>query len=674
MSEENKSVTEVDNVQNMDADLTVDVVRSLKSVSKEEFSWDEDELGYTSEERARLEVLYSGTLNVINEKQIVKGTVVIIGEKEVVLNIGFKSEGVVPISEFRDKPDLKPGDQVDVFLETVEDKKGQLVLSYKRANAMRTWDKIRAALDEDLTLEGIIRKRTKGGFVVDVEGVEAFLPGSQIDVKPVRDFDSYLGRKMEFKVVKINYPHDNVVISHKVLIEKDIEAQKGEILQNLEKGQVLEGTVKNMTNFGVFVDLGGLDGLLHITDISWGRINHPEEVLKLDDKINVVVLDFDDEKKRISLGLKQLQPHPWESLPETVVVGTKVKGKIVTVADYGLFVEVLPGVEGLVHVSEMSWSQHQKNPTELYKVGDEIEATVLSIDRDEHKMSLGLKQATEDPWLKVSDKYPVGSRHTGVVRSIITIGLIVELEEGVDGLVHISDLSWTKKIKHPSEFIKKDDPIEIVVTSLDVENRKMSLGHKQLFEDPWDTFETIFTVGSSHKGTLNKLIENGAVLELEYGVEGTVKKKDLTTPKGTAALKVGDTADFVVTEFQRDAKRIVLSHTRTWKEATAEEQAQEGIAAEKKSTSSASSSKPKAVKLPPVEKSTLGDIEGLAALKANLEAEEKGVAKTKAAKMTKTKVETIEAAPAEVTASVEEVLPAAEAAPAEGADEAPKAE
>jgi small subunit ribosomal protein S1 len=648
MSEENKSVTEVDHVQNMEADLTVDSVRSLKSVPSEEFSWDEDELGYSAEERARLEAVYSGTLNVISEKQIVKGTVVFIGDKEVVLNIGFKSEGVVPISEFRDKPDLKPGDQVDVFLETVEDKKGQLVLSYKRANAMRTWDKIRAALDEDLTLEGIIRKRTKGGFVVDVEGVEAFLPGSQIDVKPVRDFDSYLGRKMEFKVVKINYPHDNVVISHKVLIEKDIEAQKGEILQNLEKGQVLEGTVKNMTNFGVFVDLGGLDGLLHITDISWGRINHPEEVLKLDDKINVVVLDFDDEKKRISLGLKQLQPHPWDALPETIEVGSKVKGKVVTVADYGLFVEIQTGVEGLVHVSEMSWSQHQKNPTELYKVGDEIEATVLSIDRDEHKMSLGLKQATEDPWLKVAEKYPVGSRHSGVVRSIITIGLIVELEEGVDGLVHISDLSWTKKIKHPSEFIKKDDPIEIVVTSLDVENRKMSLGHKQLFEDPWDTFETIFTVGSSHKGTINKMIENGAVLELEYGVEGTVKKKDLTTPKGAPALKVGDTADFIVTEFQRDAKRIVLSHTRTWKEATAEEQAQEGAAAEKKS-----SSKPKAVKLPPVEKSTLGDIEGLAALKANLEAEEKGVAK-KASKAPKAKAE--------------------EAAPAEEAPEAPAAE
>lgn len=630
MSEENKSVTEAEHVQNMDADLTVDSVRSLKSVPSDTFSWDEDEQGYSAEERARMEALYSSTLNVINEKQIVTGTVVVIGEKEVVLNIGFKSEGVVPISEFRDKPDLKPGDQVDVFLETVEDKKGQLVLSYKRANAMRTWDKIRAALDEDLTLEGIIRKRTKGGFVVDVEGVEAFLPGSQIDVKPVRDFDSYLGRKMEFKVVKINYPHDNVVISHKVLIEKDIEAQKGEILQNLEKGQVLEGTVKNMTNFGVFVDLGGLDGLLHITDISWGRINHPEEVLKLDDKINVVVLDFDDEKKRISLGLKQLQAHPWDSLPETVVVGSKIKGKIVTVADYGLFVEVQPGVEGLVHVSEMSWSQHQKNPTELYKVGDEVEATVLSIDREEHKMSLGLKQATEDPWLKVSEKYPVGSRHTGVVRSIITIGLIVELEEGVDGLVHISDLSWTKKIKHPSEFIKKDDPIEVVVTSLDVDNRKMSLGHKQLFEDPWDTFETIFTVGSSHKGTINKMIENGAVLELEYGVEGTVKKKDLTTPKGAPALKVGDTADFIVTEFQRDSKRIVLSHTRTWKEATAEEVAQEGAAAEKKS-----SSKPKPVKLPPVEKSTLGDIEGLAALKANLEAEEKGAAKTKAAKATK---------------------------------------
>lgn len=640
MSEKNNSISEAETVQNGDAELTLDSVRSLKSVPADNFSWDDDE-GYTAEERARLEAVYAGTLSVISEKQIVAGTVVSIGEKEVVLNIGFKSEGVVPISEFRDKPDLKPGDSVDVFLETVEDKKGQLVLSYKRANAMRTWDKIRAALEEDLTLEGIIRKRTKGGFVVDVEGVEAFLPGSQIDVKPVRDFDSYLGRKMEFKVVKINYPHDNVVISHKVLIEKDIEAQKGEILQNLEKGQVLEGTVKNMTNFGVFIDLGGLDGLLHITDISWGRINHPEEVLKLDEKINVVVLDFDDEKKRISLGLKQLMPHPWESLPETVVAGSKVKGKVVTVADYGLFLEIQPGVEGLIHMSEMSWSQHLKNPTELYKVGDEIEATVLSIDRDEHKMSLGLKQASQDPWLLAPDKYTQGSRHQGIVRSIINVGLIVELEEGVDGLVHISDLSWTKKIKHPSEFIKKDDPIEVVVLSLDVENRRMSLGHKQLFEDPWDTFETIFTVGSTHKGTITKMIENGATLELEYGVEGFVKKKDLTTPKGTPALKVSDTADFVITEFQRDAKRIVLSHTRTWKEATPEEAADvvaaTTAAAEKKER------KPKAVKLPPVEKSTLGDIEGLAALKANLEAEEKGVAKTKAAKATKAEASETEA-------------------------------
>jgi len=647
MSEENKIITEAENIQNVEAELAGDNVRSLKTAPREEFSWDDEE-GYSPEERARLEEVYSGTLNVISEKQIVGGYVVSIGEKEVVLNIGFKSEGVVPISEFRDRPDLKPGDQVDVFLETVEDKKGQLVLSYKRANAMRTWEKIKAALEEDLTLEGVIRKRTKGGFVVDVEGVEAFLPGSQIDVKPVRDFDAYLGRKMEFKVVKINYPHDNVVISHKVLIEKDIEAQKGEILQNLEKGQVLEGTVKNMTNFGVFIDLGGLDGLLHITDISWGRINHPEEVLKLDEKINVVVLDFDDEKKRISLGLKQLQAHPWDSLPEDVVINSKVKGKVVTVADYGLFLEILPGVEGLIHMSEMSWSQHMKNPTELYKIGDEVEATVLSIDRDERKMSLGLKQASEDPWITAPEKYVVGSRHSGVVRSIINVGLIVELEEGVDGLVHISDLSWTKKIKHPSDFIKKDETIEVVVLSLDLENRRMSLGHKQMFEDPWDTFESIFVVGSTHKGTLTKMIENGATLELEYGVEGFVKKKDLTTPKGIPALKTGDTSDFVVIEFQRDAKRIVLSHTRTWKEATAEEGIAESAAATTSSEKKERKPVAKAVKMPSVEKSTLGDIEGLAALKANLEAEEKGASKPKAAKTTKT-------AKVAETLSVEEV-------------------
>jgi small subunit ribosomal protein S1 len=654
MSDKNTSIENADHVQNVEADLTVDSVRSLKSVPQEEFSWDED-ADYSKEERARMEEVYSSTLSVISEKQIVGGTVVSIGEKEVVLNIGFKSEGVVPISEFRDKPDLKPGDQVDVYLETVEDKKGQLVLSYKRANAMRTWEKIKGALEEDLTLEGIIRKRTKGGFVVDIDGIEAFLPGSQIDVKPVRDFDAYLGRKMEFKVVKINYPHDNVVISHKVLIEKDIEAQKGEILQNLEKGQVLEGTVKNMTNFGVFIDLGGLDGLLHITDISWGRINHPEEVLKLDEKINVVVLDFDDEKKRISLGLKQLMPHPWDSLPEDITTGSKVKGKVVTVAEYGLFLEIMPGVEGLIHMSEMSWSQHSKNPTETYKQGDEVEATVLSIDREERKMSLGLKQSTEDPWLLAPDKYPVGSRHTGIVRSLINVGLIVELEEGVDGLVHISDLSWTKKIKHPSEFTKKDEPLEVVVLSLDVESRRMSLGHKQMFEDPWDTFETIFVVGSTHSGTLTKMVENGATVELEYGVEGYVKKKDLTTPKGTPALKVGDASEFVVTEFQRDAKRIVLSHTRTWKEG--EEALVETAPA---SSGDKKERKPaaKAVKLPPVEKSTLGDIEGLAALKANLEAEEKGT-KAKAAPKAKAKVE--ESAPVAEATEVE--VPAAESAP-----------
>jgi len=667
----------------LDHEAEINSVAELKSsvLSQNDFSWNEVE-DYSDDERERLSKLYEGTLSVVNEKQIVNGTIVSIGEKEVVLNIGFKSEGVVPVSEFRDLPDMKVGDSVEVYLDTVEDKKGQLVLSRKRANAVRTWKKINIALTEDSIIEGIIRRRTKGGFVVDIEGVEAFLPGSQIDVKPVRDFDSYLGRKMEFKVVKINHPHENVVISHKVLIEKDLESQKGEILKNLEKGQVLEGTVKNMTNFGVFVDLGGLDGLLHITDISWGRINHPEEVLKLDQKINVVVLDFDDEKKRISLGLKQLEQHPWDKLTEDLQVGNKIKGKVVTVTDYGIFVEILPGVEGLVHLSEMSWSQHLKNPTELYKSGEEVEATILSIDRDERKMSLGIKQGIEDPWTHAGTKYALNTRHTGIVRNMTNYGLFVELEEGVDGLVHVSDLSWTKKIKHPSEFIKKDEKIEVLVLEIDVENRRLSLGHKQLTEDPWDTFQTIFSEGSVHQGNITKMTDKGAILELEYGIEGFVPTKHLAVDKGKPTLKGGDAAEFKVIEFHRESKKIVLSHTKAWKDAQ-EEAGQLEKPAKKASVAKAKSQV--------AEKATLGDIDALSQLKANLLASEQETAKKKLAKgltkitpanaeaETSTEESTIDAPVAEVsteseapkvTASTEET-PVAEAASAKKAKKAP---
>jgi len=667
----------------LDHEAEINSVAELKSsvLSQNDFSWNEVE-DYSDDERERLSKLYEGTLSVVNEKQIVNGTIVSIGEKEVVLNIGFKSEGVVPVSEFRDLPDMKVGDSVEVYLDTVEDKKGQLVLSRKRANAVRTWKKINIALTEDSIIEGIIRRRTKGGFVVDIEGVEAFLPGSQIDVKPVRDFDSYLGRKMEFKVVKINHPHENVVISHKVLIEKDLESQKGEILKNLEKGQVLEGTVKNMTNFGVFVDLGGLDGLLHITDISWGRINHPEEVLKLDQKINVVVLDFDDEKKRISLGLKQLEQHPWDKLTEDLQVGNKIKGKVVTVTDYGIFVEILPGVEGLVHLSEMSWSQHLKNPTELYKSGEEVEATILSIDRDERKMSLGIKQGIEDPWTHAGTKYALNTRHTGIVRNMTNYGLFVELEEGVDGLVHVSDLSWTKKIKHPSEFIKKDEKIEVLVLEIDVENRRLSLGHKQLTEDPWDTFQTIFSEGSVHQGNITKMTDKGAILELEYGIEGFVPTKHLAVDKGKPTLKGGDAAEFKVIEFHRESKKIVLSHTKAWKDA------QEEAGQLEKPAKKASAAKAKSQV---AEKATLGDIDALSQLKANLLASEQETAKKKLAKgltkitpanaegETSTEESTIDAPVAEVSTESEapevnastEETPVADAAPAKKAKKAP---
>lgn len=582
------------------------------AVSNDDFNWDSTAKGfgsdYSDKQRAELEKLYEGTLTQVNEKEVVTGTVVGITDRDVILNIGFKSDGLIPLSEFRDLENLKIGDEVEVFVEDQEDTNGQLILSRRKAKIVKAWENIQKALDTDAVIEGFVKRRTKGGLIVDIFGVEAFLPGSQIDVKPIRDFDVFVGKKMEVKVVKINYTNDNVVVSHKVLIEKDIEKQKAEILNNLEKGQVLEGVIKNMTNFGVFIDLGGVDGLLHITDISWGRINHPEEVLKLDQKVNVVVLDFDDEKKRISLGMKQLTPHPWDSLAADIQVGSKVKGKIVNVADYGAFLEIMPGVEGLIHVSEMSWSQHLRNPQDFIKVGDELEAVVLTLDRDERKMSLGIKQLTEDPWTKqnVLTKYAVGTKHTGVVRNLTNFGLFIELEEGIDGLVHVSDLSWTKKIKHPSEFTKIGDKLDVVVLELDAENRRLALGHKQLEENPWNTFETIFTPGSVHKGTILNKTDKGAVVELPYGVEGFASTKHLVKEDGKVA-ESGEQLDFKVLEFSKDDKRILLSHTKMHSEV-----AEEAKEAPKKKAPA----KPKAAKAPEVEKSTLGDIEALSALKA----------------------------------------------------------
>ncbi len=580
--------------------------------------WWKDEDDYTEKERAELEKMYTSTLREFNENEIVNATVVGIGEKEVVLNIGFKSEGVVPVSEFRDMEDLKAGQEVEVYIESVEDQNGQLLLSRKRAKHLRSWERIEESMESDRILNGHVMRRTKGGFVVDIDGIEAFLPGSQIDVKPVRDFDVYVGRTMEFKVVKINHAYENVVVSHKILIEAKLEEQRKEILANLEKGQVLEGTVKNMTNFGVFIDLGGVDGLLHITDISWGRINHPEEVLELDQKVNVVVLEFDDEKKRISLGMKQLTPHPWESLPAELTEGARVMGRVVTVADYGVFLEVMPGVEGLIHTSEMSWSQHVRNPNETFHVGQELEAVVLNIDNEDHKMSLGLKQLSEDPWAKIHDKYPVGSRHTGLVRNMTNYGLFVELEEGVDGLVHISDLSWTKKFNHPSEYVKVDAELEVIVLDIDQESRRLSLGHKQLTEDVWDTFASIFTVGSAHKGTIKRIDSRGAVAELEYGVEGTIPVKHLKTEEGKDELKVDDTVDLVVIEFNKEAKRLVLSHTKSWKEDA------EPVK-EKRSKPAGGGSKRKggaAIKNGPKGGTTLGELDVLAKLKAQMEQQE----------------------------------------------------
>jgi small subunit ribosomal protein S1 len=583
-----------------------------------DFDWEMDNAGfgdYNQNEREQMAAAYEKTLSAITEKEIVKGTVVGFTDKEVVLNIGFKSDGLVARTEFRDLPDLKVGDTVEVLLETKEDALGQLILSRKKAVSERAWDNIMKAHENDEIVNGYVKTRTKGGLVVEVLGMDTFLPGSQIDTKPIKDYDIYVGQTMPFKVVKVNSIFKNVVISHKVLIEEDIEAQKSDILSRLEKGQVLEGTVKNMTSFGVFIDLGGVDGLLHITDISWGRVNHPEEVLQLDQKINVVVVDFDDEKKRISLGLKQLQAHPWDSLDTELVVGGKVKGKIVNIADYGAFLEIAPGVEGLIHVSEMSWSQHLRNPSDFMKIGDEMEAVILTLEKEERKMSLGIKQLKTDPWVDIANKYPVGSKHKGIVRNMTNYGLFVELEEGVDGLVHVSDLSWTKKIKHPNEFVKKDQELEVLVLEVDNENHRLSLGHKQLDENPWDAFETLFALGSVHEGTILKVEEKSATIALPYGVEGYAPIKQLYKEDKKTA-KEDEVLPFRVTEFNKENKRIVLSHTAVWKNEVEVKQVDE-----KKSKNEEKEKASKAAKKnnDSNEKSTFADVEGLAALKEQLE-------------------------------------------------------
>lgn len=585
----------------------------------EGFDWESFETDAVSGGREELEKMYNETLSTISEKEVIDGTVIAMNKREVVINIGYKSDGIVSRNEFRYNPELKVGDKVEVFVESQEDKKGQLVLSHKKARALRSWDRVNEALEKDEVIKGYIKCRTKGGMIVDVFGIEAFLPGSQIDVKPIRDYDVFVGKTMEFKVVKINPEFKNVVVSHKALIEAELEQQKKEIISKLEKGQVLEGTVKNITSYGVFIDLGGVDGLIHITDLSWGRVSHPEEIVQLDQKLNVVILDFDDEKKRIALGLKQLTAHPWDALDANLKVGDIVKGKVVVMADYGAFVEIAPGVEGLIHVSEMSWSQHLRSAQDFLKVGEEVEAIILTLDRDERKMSLGIKQLKPDPWDNIEEKYPVNSRHTAKVRNFTNFGVFVEIEEGIDGLIHISDLSWTKKIKHPAEFTNIGDDIEVVVLEIDKENRRLSLGHKQLEENPWDVFETIFTVDSIHEGTIVDIFDKGAVIALPYGVEGFATPRHLVKEDGTQA-KAEEKLAFKVIEFNKAAKRIILSHSRIFED----ERKSEEQAAKAEQAKAAASTKKNVKKLKDnLEKTTLGDISELAALKDQMEADEK---------------------------------------------------
>lgn len=599
MSEENKELAEV--------------VETTQQPG--EFNW--DEMGkkgetYKASDREAYEKMYSTTLSTVAEHEIVEGKVVGITPKDVLINIGYKSEGVVPRTEFRYNPDLKIGDTVEVYIDKLEDKNGQLLLSHKKARAIRAWDKVQEVHEKDQVITGLIKCRTKGGLIADVFGIEAFLPGSQIDVKPIRDYDVYVGKNMEFKVVKINHEFKNIVVSHKILLEEELEEQKKAIMSQLEKGQVLEGVVKNITSYGVFIDLGGVDGLIHITDLSWGRINHPEEIVQLDQKIKVVVLDYDEEKKRIALGLKQLTPHPWEQLDPNLKPGDKVKGKVVVLADYGAFVEIAPGVEGLIHVSEMSWSQHLRSAQDFLKVGDEVEAVILTLDREERKMSLGIKQLKPDPWNEVPTKYAVGTQHTAEVKNFTNYGIFVELEEGVDGLIHISDLSWTKKYKHPSEFCKLGDKIEVKVLEIDPENRRLSLGHKQLEEDPWEVFSTVFDVNQYHDGTIIELTDKGAVVSLAYGIEAFAPMKHLKKEDGSKA-QVDEKLPFAILEFSKEEKKILVSHTRTWEAAK-----EEAKKKEEKSTKKAVKEVNKNV-----EKTTLGDVSALSDLKTKLEEQEK---------------------------------------------------
>ena len=589
---------------------------NLKNVQPlADFNWDEFENGSSlNVSKQELEKAYDETLNKVSEHQVVEGTVISIDKKEVIVNIGYKSDGIIPASEFRYNPELKVGDKVEVYVENQEDRKGQLVLSHKKARLSKSWERVNAALENEEVIQGYIKCRTKGGMIVDVFGIEAFLPGSQIDVHPIRDYDVFVGKTMEFKVVKINQEFRNVVVSHKALIEAELEAQKKEIIGKLEKGQILEGTVKNITTYGVFVDLGGVDGLIHITDLSWGRVSDPHEVVSLDQKINVVILDFDEEKKRIALGLKQLTPHPWDALDENLKVGDHVKGKVVVMADYGAFVEIAPGVEGLIHVSEMSWSQHLRSAQDFMKVGDEVEAVILTLDRAERKMSLGIKQLKEDPWEAIETKYPVGSKHTAKVRNFTNFGIFVELEEGVDGLIHISDLSWTKKVKHPSEFTSVGASIDVVVLEIDKENRRLSLGHKQLEKNQWDEYEAIYTPGSVHQGTITELMDKGAVVALAEGGEGFATPKHLTKEDGTMAKK-GETLDFKVIEFVKETKRIILSHSRTFEEGN------EPVAkpAHKRANGGRKNNNETAMINNVAASTSLGDIDALAKLKAQME-------------------------------------------------------
>ena len=577
----------------------------------DDFNWEEFENGTSANvSKEELDKAYDETLNKVSEHQVTEGTVISVDKKEVIVNIGYKSDGIIPASEFRYNPDLKVGDKVEVYVENQEDRKGQLILSHKKARLSKSWERVNAALENEEVIQGFIKCRTKGGMIVDVFGIEASLPGSQIDVHPIRDYDQFVNKTMEFKVVKINQEFRNVVVSHKALIEEELEAQKREIISKLEKGQILEGTVKNITSYGVFVDLGGVDGLIHITDLSWGRVDDPHKVVELDQKINVVILDFDDEKKRIALGLKQLTPHPWDALDANLKVGDKVKGKVVVIADYGAFVEIQPGVEGLIHVSEMSWSQHLRSAQDFLSVGDEVEAVILTLDRDERKMSLGIKQLKEDPWEAIEVKYPVGSKHTAKVRNFTNFGVFVELEEGVDGLIHISDLSWTKKVKHPSEFTQVGSEIDVVVLDIDKDNRRLSLGHKQLEDNPWNQFEATYTVGSIHEGKIVELLEKGAVVSLEKGVEGFATPKHLVKEDGTQAA-LGEELPFKVIEFNKDSKRIILSHSRTFEDAQREE---------KRAAKKPRAKKEEAIKIENQPASTtLGDIDVLAQLKAQME-------------------------------------------------------